>query len=498
MADVLAHLGGLRAEDLVSVPGVKRATFQSSLERLRTIMSQTPKGVRREVVIYYSGHSDENGLLLGGERLSYRELRQWLDAVDAEVRIAILDSCASGSLIRLRGGTHRQPFLSDLSTDTRGHAFLTASSANEAAQESDRIGAAFFTHYLVSGLRGAADANRDGRVTLAEAYQFAYSETMRRTEQTAAGAQHPAYDFQLAGTGDVVLTDLRSTNASLVLTENVAGRIYVRDATGRLLVELRKEPLYPVQLGLSPGTYRVALDADGVYSAASVVVEEGKTARLERAHFAAALAEPATRRGADDGATSAQGPTTTSTPAAQPPSSVADTPSREKVGVGTIKDVGGYVGAGMNYAQLGGTDGLLVDLEGAVLLNRRIALGLTAGGGASGHINPRGEFIALGYFGVVGRYFFRFDSALSVSIGASAAIGGASRERSDSPSTDDALSVKTALFQFEPQVGGHLDLTRFARLGVHAGYRLAAGAEDFGASNVRGLTAGLQFQLGWF
>jgi hypothetical protein len=29
MADVLGHLGGLRAEDLVSVPGVKRATFQS-------------------------------------------------------------------------------------------------------------------------------------------------------------------------------------------------------------------------------------------------------------------------------------------------------------------------------------------------------------------------------------------------------------------------------------------------------------------------------------
>jgi hypothetical protein len=30
-------------------------------------------------VIYYSGHSDENGLLLGGDRVTYRELRQWLD-----------------------------------------------------------------------------------------------------------------------------------------------------------------------------------------------------------------------------------------------------------------------------------------------------------------------------------------------------------------------------------------------------------------------------------
>jgi hypothetical protein len=351
---------------------------------------------------------------------------------------------------------------------------------------------------LVSGLRGAADANRDGRVTLAEAYQFAYSETMLRTEQTAAGAQHPAYDFQLAGTGDVILTDLRSTSASLVLTENVAGRIYVRDSSGRLLVELRKEPLYPVQLGLSPGTYRVALDAGGVHEGASVVVEEGKTARLDKTNFAAALAEPATRRGDDDGATSAEGPTKTASPAAPPPKSVADTLIGEKTAVRTLKDLGGYVGAGMNYAQLGGTDGLLVDLEGAVLLNRSVALGLTAGGGRSGRIDPRGEYITLGYFGVVGRYFFRFDSPLSVSIGASAAIGGASRERSDSSSADGAPNAKTALFQFEPQLGGHLDITRFARVGVHAGYRLAAGADNFGASNVRGLTAGLQFQLGWF
>ena len=53
---------------------------------------------------------------------------------DADVRIAILDSCASGAIIRAKGGVHRAPFLSDASTQARGHAFLTASSANEAAQ----------------------------------------------------------------------------------------------------------------------------------------------------------------------------------------------------------------------------------------------------------------------------------------------------------------------------------------------------------------------------
>ena len=95
--------------------------------------------------------------------MSYQELREWILDAGADVRIAMLDSCASGALIRLRGVIRRPSFLEDVSSSAKGHAFLTASSADEAAQESDRIGAAFFTHFLVSGLRGAADATATAR-----------------------------------------------------------------------------------------------------------------------------------------------------------------------------------------------------------------------------------------------------------------------------------------------------------------------------------------------
>jgi uncharacterized caspase-like protein len=68
------------------------------------------------------------------------------------VRIAVLDACASGAFTRLKGGKPRKAFLVDESASMRGHAFLTSSAATEAAQESDHIGASYFTHYLVSGL----------------------------------------------------------------------------------------------------------------------------------------------------------------------------------------------------------------------------------------------------------------------------------------------------------------------------------------------------------
>ena len=192
---------------------------------------------RTEVVVYYSGHADEKGLLLGEDRYSYRSLRDRLDQIPADVRIAVLDACASGAFTRVKGGKRRAPFLIDEATSTRGHAFLTSSAATEVAQESDRIRASYFTHYLVSGLRGAADSSGDGRITLNEAYQFAFSETLGRTVDSKGGAQHPSYDINMSGTGDVVMTDVRQLSATLVwtyptvaaLSEHLAGELGPRE-----------------------------------------------------------------------------------------------------------------------------------------------------------------------------------------------------------------------------------------------------------------------------
>jgi len=212
-------------------------------------------------VFYYSGHSDERGLLLEGERIDYRDLRKLVQSVPADVRIAVLDSCASGAFTRTKGGTKRAPFLVGPAAEVKGHAFLTSSSMDEAAQESDRVGGSFFTHYFTTGLRGAADVDGDRLVTLTEAYEFAFDETLARTEATRGGAQHAAYDIQLAGTGDLVMTDLRETSARLLITAEVGGRISVRNSEGGLAAELFKPPgAAAVGLALEPGRYQVTVD----------------------------------------------------------------------------------------------------------------------------------------------------------------------------------------------------------------------------------------------
>ncbi len=286
MATVLEQLGGVESRDRVMLLEPTPQQLTTALADLRErAMAARQQGERTELLFYYSGHSDERGLLLGRERVAYRELRDGLSSVGAAVHVGVLDSCASGALTRIKGGKRRAPFLLDTSNEVHGHAFLTSSSADEGAQESDRVGASFFTHFLVSGLRGAADFSGDGRVTLNEAYRFAFDETLASTADTHAGPQHAAYDIQLVGTGDLVMTDLSRPAAALQIPKQISGRLYVRDTQGNLVVELNKPAGRMVELALDVQAYQILLDRDGSLSRTEVKLAANTTTVLQSSAF---------------------------------------------------------------------------------------------------------------------------------------------------------------------------------------------------------------------
>lgn len=299
VSSVLTQLGGVAARDLVFIEEPKPAELGKAMDELsRKLVSARESSGRLEVLFYYSGHSDETGLLLGEDRYSYDELRRRLDALPAEVRIAIVDSCASGALTRSKGGVSRPPFLVDASTQLKGHAFLTSASIDEAAQESERLKASVFTHALVSGLRGAADTSRDGRVTLGEAYQFAFSETLARTASTRSGPQRPAFDIQLVGTGEMVLTDVRVASSQLELDAALSGRVFVLNANGGLVVEVAKSAGASLQLGVEPGTYRVLVDdGKGGLGQTTLALAEKQTSTVTSSQLVPTVKEAMASRG---------------------------------------------------------------------------------------------------------------------------------------------------------------------------------------------------------
>jgi hypothetical protein len=294
----MMNMGGVNPQDQILLRNPDRNRIELELAELGGKVSMAaPVSGRTEVLFYYSGHADENGLRLGDEHLSYLALRQMMDAIDADVKITVLDACASGAITRIKGGTRRKAFLVDESSRATGYAFLTSSSADEAAQESDRIGASYFTHYLITGMRGAADMSGEGKVTLNEAYQFAFHETLATTTDTMSGAQHPAYQINLSGTGDVVMTDLRQISAGLLLSENVHGRFFIRNSDRQLIAELYKPPGRTVELGLEPGNYEIFMEQDPAVYSANFELRDGEELLLEMKHFKEETKVPTIIRG---------------------------------------------------------------------------------------------------------------------------------------------------------------------------------------------------------
>ena len=296
--NVLKEMGGVQAGNIVEVKEPSVAAFQQKIDELdKKIAKNKPAGGRDEVLVYYSGHADEKGLRLGKETFAWKTLRTKIDSLHADVKIAVIDACGSGAITRAKGGVAVPAFMVDKSSDMKGYAFITSSTQDESSQESDRLKGSFFTHSLVSGLRGAGDISGDGKVTLSEAYQFAFNETLQKTEATMGGAQHPSRDMNLAGTGDVVMTDLRSMNAGLDIGEDVEGRLFIRDERGELVAELYKKAGRPINLGLAAGKYSVRLERPAEYKEASVTLQDNYRAQLTQKQFSAIVAEKTTLRG---------------------------------------------------------------------------------------------------------------------------------------------------------------------------------------------------------
>jgi hypothetical protein len=301
MASIMVEAGGIEKRNATvlgqpSGPDLMKAiqTMGDSVRATRTA------GRKAEFYFYYSGHSDERGLLLGGQRVLYTDLRRAITGTEADVNVAILDSCDSGAFTRSKGGERVQPFLTDLSSETTGYAFLTSSSATEASQESDQLGGSFFTYYFINGLRGAADTDGNQRVTLNQAYQYAFRETLAQTEETSAGAQHPSYDFQLKGSGDLVIVDLTNHRGSVLLDRTLNGRFYVRDQKGTLVSELQKEAGNSLTIALPSGTYTIRYRRDGLVHTARITVTDENPAVVTVEQFASEPA-PVNRTRGEDG-----------------------------------------------------------------------------------------------------------------------------------------------------------------------------------------------------
>jgi hypothetical protein len=137
---------------------------------------------------------------------------------------------------------------------------MASSSAQELSQESDELRGSYFTHHLVTALRGAADSDGDGRVSLDEAYRYAYRRTLASTEQTQVGGQHVTLETNLGGQGDVAMTYPAAAKSQLELPAPLEGRVLVQhSSSGSVVAEVQKAKGSAVKLAFPAGAYEAVV-----------------------------------------------------------------------------------------------------------------------------------------------------------------------------------------------------------------------------------------------
>jgi Caspase domain len=183
--------------------------LDSSVHAIRVAVDDflTSRAPGDTVVVYLSCH----GLLTARRRLYFAasdtvqdrvaatgiEARWLIDCLDecrARRQVVILDCCFSGAFAMAKGveDVGLDERFAEVAEQGRGRVVLTASRATEYSFEgktltSEEAASSVFTAALLDGLRtGAADQDRDGFVTVSEAYSYAYAQLRQ-----ASGRQNP-------------------------------------------------------------------------------------------------------------------------------------------------------------------------------------------------------------------------------------------------------------------------------------------------------------------
>jgi uncharacterized caspase-like protein len=162
------------------------------------------RGLERDGLAKYLIPSDADPDDLYSTALPMDELQTIFGRIEAERVVAFLDACYSGaaggrtfSSKSTRAGSVDDLFLERL-TRSKGRAIITASRPAEVSIELPELGHGIFSYFLVNGLKGAADLNRDGIVSLQELYEYVEQQVTTKS-RSVGGNQHPVMKGELEG-----------------------------------------------------------------------------------------------------------------------------------------------------------------------------------------------------------------------------------------------------------------------------------------------------------
>lgn len=229
-----------------------KTAVRQAFGRLNALITEAQShGRKTALYLFYSGHGDvennEGYVNLWDGRLWRRDLLELLQQSRADQNHVIVDACKSYFLLFARGaGGIRSPVFGSLlaedpSVPENTGVFLSTSAAAD-SHEWEAFQGGIFSHEVRSALRGAADQDLDGSVTYEEAGAFVWTANQ--------AVPNPRFRPKVyirppggASSDNAVLVQLSdATGDRLRVGPGATSHLYVEDAQGLRLIDLRPEP----------------------------------------------------------------------------------------------------------------------------------------------------------------------------------------------------------------------------------------------------------------
>jgi hypothetical protein len=189
---LLLNENATRANIIKAVNNQFRNAFEEDVVIVYVASHGMPSALGDE--LYFLG-SDTDRENLEGTGVSQYDIQKALNNCRSQKKIWVSDACHSGSVgatgVMMRGEEEKAAsnmvnrLLTNVTSHDKNLIMLTASSAGETSQESKQWGGGHgvFTHYLVEGLNGAADENKNGLVDIREAYEYVRQKVSQETKK---------------------------------------------------------------------------------------------------------------------------------------------------------------------------------------------------------------------------------------------------------------------------------------------------------------------------
>jgi hypothetical protein len=255
VAALFLDLGQVAPARVQLVLGQPAATVRERIsESLGRVNELTDAGDVVSLFVFVSAHGKDGQFHLKGTHFSMAELRALVEQSGAGFKLVVVDACESGAITRAKGARAVPEFTVTLEPRAaKGSVYLSSSGPAEASQEFASLQGSLFTHHWLTGLRGDADVDGDGRVSLGESYSY----TFRRTVAGAVRAgQHPVFDIDATGAGDIILSSPGAARSAIFFPAEVEGAfVLMSQPRPDLVAEVIKVKGRSLRLAVTPGRY---------------------------------------------------------------------------------------------------------------------------------------------------------------------------------------------------------------------------------------------------